>query len=964
MRVNWVEEEIRLLISFYQKMQSGDMHKAHPLVIQASEAIRNLSINKEYSQNDPKFRNPNGIALKLANFLFLDPNYSGKGMKGCSVLDKKIFNEFYMTDILKTDDVFNKNTKNDLEKLINAFIVLIPEMGVKGSPMGQSNPFNGLAQEFDVSYAGSTVKAPKVENLNTSPIISFGLGRFTHVPWIVFTNYDQKVMAGIYPALLFYTEEQKIILAYGVSESNDSNINWNENTIKDLPLIRDILPRTDKYLSSYVYKMYDIPSNLNLLNIEELILNLEKVIGDFHEQFQNKSEIIKQSIQMKTPQYPFAFKNWFSSNIGGVRLPMNNKSGRPIGDQIIEGKIHQLIREMISDFKVTKGKFLCVLVGGPGNGKTDLMEFASEVFFEEFNIDPKLGKETLQDGFKSNNRKAKYENKEITLNLIQDASQRDSDADSPLASIYNDFEELHKCDNILTLICINRGVLENTLSKSRVYSEPISKYKELINKIHSYNNLQTVINDSKIWGDNISGINLFTWSMDFDTLFKENETISENLIKELIDKSNCINSFKKAKILSPIESSREFLNNEIKLFNLSRLLRHSEILNGKRFTYRELFSIMAYLFHHSEEANTNYENVLTVYESIPTYELIEKFNILFPLYLKSTSFRFFNYFIEPKKDLIDSCLKPYANKKQHILKQMFETLSNVDKNISEIPNFISSRGSSLFDPIYFEENNFEFKNDNGDIFKLKKIIDKILYNQLLNCEDFTAILQPIDIELIQILEKIKDSYCLNIDYDDFNATQLNGVDLLKTYLNNLIVSIFKRSLLFSNFYIRDKDLVQEYLDLVQNDSSAFIHILEESLTTQNKIENSLSTNIGQTAGELKNNIIEKSNIVNIESLPKPLNSMPSSDQIILTYSVRGQQNDEIIVITYNLFKSIKKNEKHIFSACLDKNYLLWQELKKIELSNRSNVNGGEIYIPDMGDKRIKVTRSPFKIQIV
>jgi hypothetical protein len=70
MRVKWVEEEIRLLLTFYKSMKSGDMHKTHPLVIQASKEIRKLTINKEYSNNDPKFRNPNGIALKLANFLF------------------------------------------------------------------------------------------------------------------------------------------------------------------------------------------------------------------------------------------------------------------------------------------------------------------------------------------------------------------------------------------------------------------------------------------------------------------------------------------------------------------------------------------------------------------------------------------------------------------------------------------------------------------------------------------------------------------------------------------------------------------------------------------------------------------------------------------------------------------------------------------------------------------------------
>ena len=950
MRVVWTEEEIRLLLGYYVKMKSGEMHKGHPLVIEASKEIRDLSSNREYSNNDPKFRNPNGIALKLANFLFLDQNYSGKGMKGCSELDRLIFEQV----------ILNRNLKT----IIVEFLSVLKNIGKKGDGMGPQNQFNGLANKLNISYAGSNILPPEDCFMNTSPIISFGLGRFTHVPWIVFTNYNQKVKEGIYPAVLFYTEEQKIILAYCVSESNNSNINWNEQLIQDLPKIKDILPITDKYLSSYVYRMYDIPKNLNLLNIEELILNLEKVIGDFHEQFQHKSEILKQSIQMKPNKYPFAFKNWFSSNLGGVRLPMNNNSGRPLGDQIIESKIHHLIREMIVDFREKKGKYLCVLVGGPGNGKTDLMEFASEVFFEEFKIDPILGKENLQNGFKLNNRKAKFENQDFTLNLIQDASQRDNGALSPLESLYNDLEDLNRTDNILTLICINRGVLENTLSKSRNLLEPISKHKELIGKIHSYNNLQSVIDDSKIWGDIISGINLYTWSMDFDTLFNENETIDGNLIKELIEKSNCLNGFQKSKNLSPLESSLEFLSNDVKVFNLSRLLRHSEILNGKRFTYRELFSIMAYLFHHSEQEFSDYDQILLEYESLPDYNLVERFNVLFPLYQKGTSFRFFNYFIEPKKELIDNCIRPYSINKSSLLKQLFGTLSKVDKNISEIPGFISSKGSSLFDPIYYEDNNFEFENSKGEKIKLKKIIDKILYNQKIESDVFSQILQPIEIELIKILENIKDSYCLNIDYDDFNSTQLNGVDQLKTYLNNLIVSIFKRSLLFSNFYIKDKDLVQEYLDLVQKDSSPFIQVLQESLTIQNKIENSLSTNIGQTAGELKNNVIEKSNIVNIDSLPKPTNSMPSSDQIILTYAVRGQKNDEIIVITYNLFKSIKKNEKQIFAACLDKNYLLWQELKKIELSNRSSTNGGEIYIPDMGAKKIQVTRSPFKIQII
>ena len=41
-----------------------------------------------------KFRNPNGVNLKLNNFKAFDPSYSGKGMKNYGKLDKKVFDEF------------------------------------------------------------------------------------------------------------------------------------------------------------------------------------------------------------------------------------------------------------------------------------------------------------------------------------------------------------------------------------------------------------------------------------------------------------------------------------------------------------------------------------------------------------------------------------------------------------------------------------------------------------------------------------------------------------------------------------------------------------------------------------------------------------------------------------------------------------------------------------------------------
>lgn len=47
-----------------------------------------------HKPDEQKFRNPNCIVMKLANFKVLDPNYKGKGLKAYSKLEKDVFEEF------------------------------------------------------------------------------------------------------------------------------------------------------------------------------------------------------------------------------------------------------------------------------------------------------------------------------------------------------------------------------------------------------------------------------------------------------------------------------------------------------------------------------------------------------------------------------------------------------------------------------------------------------------------------------------------------------------------------------------------------------------------------------------------------------------------------------------------------------------------------------------------------------
>lgn len=89
----WHKDEIILALDLYFKLESGKIHAGNPEVIELSRVINQLPIY-EIKPDELKFRNPNGVSLKLSNFLAIDESHAGKGMSSYSRLDAEIFNEF------------------------------------------------------------------------------------------------------------------------------------------------------------------------------------------------------------------------------------------------------------------------------------------------------------------------------------------------------------------------------------------------------------------------------------------------------------------------------------------------------------------------------------------------------------------------------------------------------------------------------------------------------------------------------------------------------------------------------------------------------------------------------------------------------------------------------------------------------------------------------------------------------
>ena len=90
----WNREELILALDLYFRVNIKRANDTNPEIVKLSELLAKLPIYTE-SQKQFNFRNPNGIYMKLCNFLRFDPNYSGRGLTAGSHLDKEIWDAYY-----------------------------------------------------------------------------------------------------------------------------------------------------------------------------------------------------------------------------------------------------------------------------------------------------------------------------------------------------------------------------------------------------------------------------------------------------------------------------------------------------------------------------------------------------------------------------------------------------------------------------------------------------------------------------------------------------------------------------------------------------------------------------------------------------------------------------------------------------------------------------------------------------
>ncbi|WP_282031275.1 McrB family protein [Winogradskyella eximia] len=130
---------------------------------------------------------------------------------------------------------------------------------------------------------------------NTKVKVSFGQGNTAKIPWISFLKEPFTTSDGIYPVYLFYKNINKLILAYGRSETNKPIIEWNIHNSKSISeyFKENNYGKPDRYGDSHIFKVYEAN---NLPDEKELNYDLDEIIEKYS-QLETKESKTETSIQ-------------------------------------------------------------------------------------------------------------------------------------------------------------------------------------------------------------------------------------------------------------------------------------------------------------------------------------------------------------------------------------------------------------------------------------------------------------------------------------------------------------------------------------------------------------------------------------------------------------------------------------------------------------------------------------------
>ncbi len=307
--------------------------------------------------------------------------------------------------------------------------------------------------------------------------------------------------------------------------------------------------------------------------------------------------------------FPAQLVNWSGNRSGGVRRLFDEGSGRP-GEGVFETnllhKLEDWARRWTSDPNCVPR--ILMLVGGPGNGKTEAIESTVGWMDEAIGADGGLVRELARsflpvgDGLVP--RLVRVDagshgnpSRTLSLSIVQDASAVLDTSGRPAAQLL--LEELEAMQLAPSteayLCCVNRGILDDALIEAIDRGSDGSRQL-----LESVTRAVSLAPDAPSCWPLDSFPTVAAWPMDAESLLvpptRGGDAPARSLLRHALDEARWLPAGScDAGPSCPFCGSRERLAREREEGSLLQILRWHEVASGKRWSFRDLFSLVSYL---------------------------------------------------------------------------------------------------------------------------------------------------------------------------------------------------------------------------------------------------------------------------------------------------------------------------------------------------------------------------------
>jgi hypothetical protein len=309
------------------------------------------------------------------------------------------------------------------------------------------------------------------------------------------------------------------------------------------------------------------------------------------------------------PEFPKGLIEWAGHHSGGVKRLFDSHSGRP-GKELLRTNLISKLESWASD--VASGNAapprILLLVGGPGNGKTEAIEHTIKCLDKDLASEGKLIEE-LSSAFlplvghsvprvvQVDAGKLAHIPRPLTLDIVQDASvtARHEGRTAPRLLIDELDAMLRTPASACYLCCVNRGVLDDALIHA--IDNGMGEASALLESITRSVSLSA--SAPSCWP--LDGFpTVAVWPMDAESLLVDMRDQTRSAAKALLEHATSSSLWAPsgscpAGEYCPFCNSQMLLAREEHRAALLQTLRWYELASGKRWSFRDLFSLVSYL---------------------------------------------------------------------------------------------------------------------------------------------------------------------------------------------------------------------------------------------------------------------------------------------------------------------------------------------------------------------------------